>query len=199
MLIHLLNRVYIVLASVDGVAAIEEEEKEENNEDNKIVNCYREFLLKNKLQQEKQQLDDAEEEEDEEDEEDIIMKRYVPSVCPSGKSLNTTSQQHQQGNVWTAGELIEAECKEASGGELVKEMVAGLGERLKEVAEGQETANARLEKGLGELAEMQRQLLASGQKTDGNFQANMNTQMQFQMQMQVQQMMFNMRFELFDF
>ena len=64
-------------------------EKEEDNEDNKIVNCYRDFLLKNKLSfgatvtSRQHEVDSPEERHNDsdddcltsEDEEEIIMKR----------------------------------------------------------------------------------------------------------------------------
>ncbi len=180
----------------------EEEEKEENNEDNKIINCYREFLLKNKLQQEKQKLEDNNSgDEDEEDEEDIIMKRYIPNLCPVGKNLNVTTSQHQQQeNVCTADELIQAECKEVvTGGEVVRDMVEGLEKQLKEIAKGQEAANYKMESRFVELIEVQNKMLTEKSGGIGDFQANMNTQVQFQIQMQVQQMMFNIRFKFIFF
>lgn len=100
----------------------------ENTEDNKIMNCYRDFLLKNKhsfsdptSQSEKknQKFKDGDTgtSSAEEDEEEIIMKRYIPNINPKSVDLNEKSfnsknellfkKNQQQQNICSTDELIE--------------------------------------------------------------------------------------------
>ena len=112
----------------------ETQANEENNEDNKIINCYRDFLLKNtnnfSSAKNKQETDNSEkdgssvssssseEEVEDEDEEEIIMKRYIPNINPKVTNTNEKSFQrkhdstytfkpHQQQNICSTDELIE--------------------------------------------------------------------------------------------
>lgn len=97
---------------------------EENNEDNKIINCYRDFLLKNTASKNNKQVDNdgsglsSSSEVEDEDEEEIIMKRYIPNINPKVTDINEKSlhrqhdttytfKPHQQQNLCPTDELIE--------------------------------------------------------------------------------------------
>ena len=119
---------------------------EENNENNKIVNCYREFLLKNKLSfsqgQSKNEYEylfedkkpeatspvssdqdsdneGANQEEEDEDEEEIIMKRYVPHANPK-QHADVAEQTKQNSSV----KKVYQQHNICSTDELIKEPAA---------------------------------------------------------------------------
>ena len=128
----------------------------------------------------------------------------------SDRNLNNTTITHQQHNICSAGELIEADVQlqasstntDETKDDAERKMFEDLSEKFRGVAAGQERMSEVVQRSFAEILEMQKKQAVDAKEEAGKlcgtvgsgpFQANMATQMQFQTQMQITQIMFNMR------